>query len=185
MTPFPKRDLNSWQKAIEILGTPRGPATSVPQTLKVDVLRLGAFVNIKSTLSCLTGEQSDAPDSRACSDLRELIDRWSHCEDAETVADPRFHLQLLNALRALCRGHLARGEVREAESVLQQLNEHISRQPDREVLALTDLLLLTAWIWIENGKRENAAATLECTRYLLNAMRDPLLEWFQDVIRAK
>ncbi len=57
--------------------------------------------------------------------------------------------------------------------------------PDRETLALTDFLLLTAWLAVESGKVEVAVATLSCTHHLLRSMRDPLLEWFQDVVRGK
>ena len=184
-TPFPDRDLKRWQKAIELVGRPSEFAKSHRRTLKRDLLGLGAYVNIRSTFSCLTGDGGDAPNPHVCTDLRELVDRWRRCEDVEITSDPRFHLQLLNALRALCRGYLSLGEVGEAGEVIEQLKKHMAAHPDRETLALTDFLLLTAWVAAESKKPERAAATLDCTRYLLKSMRDPLLEWFQDVVRAK
>lgn len=184
MTPFPKDDLNSWKKALEILDTPRFRGKPSFRELQKDLLSLGAFVNIRSTLSCLPGHLSDLPDVNTCSDLRTVIELWRESEEAR-ASEPRFHLQLLNAQRALCRGHLARGEIIEAEKVLKDLNIDLTREPDREVLALTDFLLLEAWHSIEVGKKESAAATLTCTRQLLRAMRDPLLEWVQEVTAAK
>jgi len=185
MTSFPGQDLDNWRKALELLGAPYDPAKSNAKTLKGDLLRLGAYVNIKSTLSCLTKEQSDAPSSEVCAHLREVVDRWTQASNVLAASEPRFHLQVLNALRALCRGHLSRGEVAEAENVLGQLKELMATNPDRETLALTDFLLLTAWLAVESGKSETAAATLNCTSHLLRSMRDPLLEWFQDVVRGK
>ena len=61
----------------------------------------------------------------------------------------------------------------------------MEKSPDREALALTDFLLLSAWVAVANGKREGAAATLEATKYLLKSMHDPLLEWLQDVTVRK
>ncbi len=185
MTPFPGRDIENWHKALELLGSPYDPAKSNAKTLKRDLLRLGAYVNIKSTLSCLTNELSDAPTSESCVHLREVVNRWMQASNALAGAEARYHLQLLNALRALCRGHLSRGEIAAAENVLRQLQELMGSNPDRETLALTDFLLLTAWLAVESGKVEVAVATLSCTHHLLRSMRDPLLEWFQDVVRGK
>ena len=129
--------------------------------------------------------EKEAPDAKLCADLREVIARWRVCKDGEIVSDPRYHLQLLNALRALCRGHLSRGKIAEAEGVLRELKREMEKSPDREALALTDFLLLSAWVAVANGKREGAAATLEATKYLLKSMHDPLLEWLQDVTVRK
>ena len=185
LTRLPRVDLESWRKAIKVLGPPsawRGPTS---RTLRRNLLRLGAYVNIRATLSCVPGKENEAPDARLCRDLRKVIARWRASKDKDIVSDLRYHLQLLNALRALCRGHLSRGEVSEAESVLRELKGEMERKPDRETLALTDFLLLSAWIAVANRKREVAAATLEATRHLLRSMHDPLLEWFQDIIRGK
>jgi hypothetical protein len=184
-TPFPGRDLENWQKALELIGVPDDPVSSNAKTLKGDLIRLGAYVNIKSTLCCLTNQQRDAPNSELCARLHGVIQHWSENRDALADSEPRYHSQLLNALRALCRGHLSRGEITEAENVLRRLNELMVKEPDREVLALTDFLLLTAWAAVEGGKREAAAAILQCTSCLLSSMGDPLLEWFQEVIRGK
>jgi hypothetical protein len=184
-TRLPKTDLESWRKAIKVLGPPGGWRKPTPGTLRRNLLRLGAYVNIRATLSCIPGLEKEAPDAKLCRDLREVIVRWRTCKDEDIVSDPRYHLQLLNALRALCRGHLCRGEVAEAESALRELKEEMEGKPDRETLALTDFLLLSAWLVVAKGKLEVAAAMLECTTYLLRSMHDPLLEWFQDVIFRK
>jgi len=42
-----------------------------------------------------------------------------------------------------------------------------------------------AWTAAEIGKRETAEPTLDCTAYLLSSVRDPLLEWIQDVLQWK
>ncbi len=80
---------------------------------------------------------------------------------------------------------MARGEVNDAKQVLKYLDDCLASEPDREVLALTDLFLLNAWVSVKSGNRENAIATLECTHHLLNAMYDPLLKWFRQAILAK
>jgi Domain of unknown function (DUF4365) len=185
MTRLPEQDLASWEKAIEVLGNPQDWMRWTPGTLRVNLLHLGAYVNIRATLSCLPGKEKEAPDLNLFSELRQVIERWRVCQDNEIVSDPRYHLQLLNALRALCRGYLSRGKIADAESVLRELKEEMKKNPDRETLALTDFFLLTGWAALEGGKPETAGATLECTTYLLRSMRDPLLEWFQDVLRGK
>jgi hypothetical protein len=185
MTQLPEQDVASWQKAIDVLGDPKDWLKLTTGTSRGTLLRLGAYVNIRSTLSCVRGKEAEAPDAKLCGDLREMIDHWKVCQDKEVRTDPRYDLQLLNALRALCRGYLSSGDVRQGEGVLQELKDLMATNPDRESLALTDFLLLTAWAAVESGKRETAAATLECTTYLLRSMRDPLLEWFQDVVRGK
>jgi hypothetical protein len=185
LTAFPGRDRPSWQRAMELLGRPSQFASSAQATLKRNLLALGACVNIQSTLWCLTGEKRDAPDLQTCRTLSKLTGRWKATNDVGLRSDPRYHLQLLNALRALCRGHLSRGDIGQAEDVLRELNEYMSAHPDPETLALTDFLLLTAWVAVERGRREAAAATLECTACLLKSMYDPLLEWFQEVVRRK
>jgi hypothetical protein len=184
-TRLPKTDLGSWRKAIKVLGAPSSWKKPTPGGLRTTVLRLGAYVNIRATLSCVPGMEKEAPDAQLCRDLREVIARWRVSKDKDIVSDPRYHLQLLNALRALCRGHLSRAEISEAENVLRELKEEMEKEPDRETLALTDFLLLSAWVAVANGKREVAEVTLECTTYLLRSMRDSLLEWFQDVILGK
>jgi len=179
MTELPAADLPSWEKALEILGAP------TTENLRGKLLRLGAYVNVRATLSCVPGKEGEIPDEKHCSDLREVIGEWKDCQEKEIVANPRYHLQLLNALRALCRGYLSRGERAKADLVLQELRDEMATNPDRETLALTDFLLLTAWGAVEDGKQEAAAATLDSTKLLLRSMRDPLLEWFQDVVRGK
>lgn len=129
-----------------------------------------------------TSLEKEAPDAKLCGDVRDVVSRWRASKDEDIVSDPRYHLQLLNALRALCRGHLSRGEIVEAEGVLRELKREMDKSPDREALTLTDFLLLSAWVAVANGKRDVAAATLEATKYLLKSMHDPLLEWLQNVI---
>jgi hypothetical protein len=184
-TPFPGADLESWEKAIEVLGAPSDWMKATAEALKPNLVRLGAYINFRSMLSCVPDKEREAPEVELCHRLSEVIAGWRTCQDKDIVLDPRYHLQLLNALRALCRGYLSRREVTEAEKVLRELKEAMATNPDRETLALTDFLILTAWAAVENGKHETAAATLDCTAYLLNSMRDPVLEWFQDVVRAK
>ena len=185
MTRFPKADLASWRSALKILRRPRAHKESAIGVLRRDLLRLSAYVNIRATLSCLPGMAKSIPDEKLCRDLREVIGLWRNSKEESVISDPRYELQLLNALRALCRGHLSRREVTDAQRVLDELRREMEKNPDRETLALTDFLLLNAWIAIENGKWDIAAATLECTKYLLKSMHDPLLEWFQDVIVRK
>lgn len=184
MTPFPAIDLKNWQMALKTLGTPTYRRSGGLENIKGDLVRLGALVNIRSHLSCLPGHEHNAPDQRTCDELRKVINVWRDSKDAKKT-EPRFQASLLNALRALCRGYLARGEVEQAELVLREIDDQVKKEPDREVLALTDLFLLTAWVSTEKGKTESAAATLECTRHLLNAMYDPLNNWFRKVVVAK
>jgi hypothetical protein len=184
-TRLPKTDFKSWRQAIKALGSPHAWRRPTSGTLRRNLLRLGAYVNIRATLSTVPGMEKEAPDAKLCGELREVIARWRASKDEDIVSDPRHDLRLLNGLRALCRGHLSRGEIAEAEGVLRELKREMEKNPDREALALTDFLLLSAWVAVANGKREVAAATLEATKYFLKSMHDPLLEWLQDVIVRK
>ena len=183
MKPFASSDPAGWRKALSILGTPRRAMPAQVKELKRALIRSAAFVNIKATLARLSRRQDDAPTSAVLDQLERLVAAWEKSKEAHL--DKAFQRHLLNALRAVCRGHLARADLQRAEAALRTLDRLMTREPDRDVLAVTDMLLLAAWISLETGKEEKAKGMLECARHLLNAMYDPLLKWLLGAIEVR
>jgi hypothetical protein len=124
---------------------------------------------------------NDQPSHDECERLNTLIGDWS----AANRPDSSSFTRLLNALRALCRGRLSRQEINDAAEALERVRTEMAKHPDREPLALTDFFLLSAWTAAEQDQKEAAIATLDCTQYLLRAMRDPVLEWFQSMVKGR
>jgi hypothetical protein len=184
ITKLPRVDVANWRRAIKTLGLPAYRGSRTFNELKGRIVRLGALVNITSCRSSLPGRTTRPPGRATCNALRRVIGIWTHSKTAKQQ-DPRFFPVLFNALRALCRGHLSRGELAEAETVLEKLRDHMQGEPERETLALTDFLLLACWISIDRGDAQRASAILECTGLLLKAMYDPLLAWFRTLMVLK
>ena len=183
MTPLPGNDPSGWHDALRILGRPQPGLPKQAPRLKLALIRAAAFINIKAGLACVSCKRGDAPTTSDMHHLKRLLGSWTTSRSAQR--DEGFHRHRLNAVRALCRGHLARADLVHAVQTLKTLDRLMTARPDRDLLSVTDMLLLSAWASLEAGDTAKARGILECARHLLNTMHDPLLKGLMAAIERR
>jgi tetratricopeptide (TPR) repeat protein len=146
----------------------------------------GAIVNIQTWLSL---EREEPPTHKELKALSEAIEPWDRAYKAtpEAVRGVKYD-HYLNALRALCRGWLAqhRGQgLGKAQRTFRRLTQLVDEKPDPAPLALTDMILIKAWLRLQQRKETEARAILECTKWYLETMEDVLLTWFHNRLAGK
>lgn len=114
---------------------------------------------------------------------KKILDTWLSKKHTDMEQEKELS-QLLNSLRALCRGYLScKQNHNKAKIILNLIEEILSEKNDPQLISLIDLFLLQAWE-AKLSHRDNLTSNtlLNMTGHMLRTLDDPVLKAFREGI---